>query len=69
MREAAAALGMIGAWPMYANQLMPHGSTAEDLQELSERFGPQAYLGLKKVQDILPLLFPCGQGRALPAAH
>jgi len=57
MREAAAALGMIGAWPMYANQLMPHGSTAEDLQELSERFGPEAYLGLKKCRISCPSCF------------
>ena len=57
MREAAAALGMIGAWPMYASQLLPYGSTDEDLREMSERFGPQAYLGLKKCRISCPSCF------------
>ncbi len=57
MREAAAALGMIGAWPMYASQLLPHGSTGEDLRELTERFGPQAYLKLKKCRVACPSCF------------
>ena len=57
MREAAAALGMIGAWPMYASQLLPYGSTEEDLRELTERFGPQAYLKLKKCRISCPSCF------------
>jgi len=57
MREAAAALGMIGAWPMYASQLLPYGSSEEDLQMLTERFGPQAYLELKKCRVSCPSCF------------
>ncbi|MBN2025770.1 MAG: hypothetical protein JW854_03245, partial [Actinobacteria bacterium] len=57
MREAAAALGMIGAWPMYASQLLPYGSSEEDLRELTERFGPQAYLKLKKCRVSCPSCF------------
>ncbi|MEW6553801.1 MAG: aldehyde ferredoxin oxidoreductase N-terminal domain-containing protein [Actinomycetota bacterium] len=57
MREAAAALGMIGAWPMYAGQLLPHGASEEDLRELTERFGPEAYLKLKKCRVSCPSCF------------
>ncbi len=57
LREAAAALGMIGAWPLYAAQLLPHGSSEEDLQDLIERFGPQAYLRLKKRRISCPSCF------------
>jgi len=57
MREAAAELGMIGAWPMYASQLLPYGASEEDLQELTERFGPQAYLKLKKCRISCPSCF------------
>jgi len=57
MREAAAALGMIGAWPMYASQLLPHGASEEDLRELTERFGPEAYLKLKKCRVSCPSCF------------
>jgi aldehyde:ferredoxin oxidoreductase len=57
MREAAAELGMIGAWPMYASQLLPHGASEEDLRELTERFGPQAYLKLKKCRVSCPSCF------------
>jgi aldehyde:ferredoxin oxidoreductase len=57
MREGAKALGMIGAWPMYASQLLPYGSTEEDLQVLTERFGPEAYLKLKKCRISCPSCF------------
>lgn len=57
LREAAAKLGMIGAWPMYAAQLLPYGATEEDLQEMTERFGPQAYLKLKKRRISCPSCF------------
>ena len=57
MREAAAELGMIGAWPLYAAQLLPHGSTEKDLEEVTERFGPQAYLGLKRRRISCPSCF------------
>lgn len=57
MRAAAAELGMIGAWPMYASQLLPYGSSEEDLRELTERFGPQAYLELKKCRISCPSCF------------
>jgi aldehyde:ferredoxin oxidoreductase len=57
MREAAAEFGMIGAWPMYASQLLPYGSSEEDLREMTERFGPQAYLKLKKRRISCPSCF------------
>lgn len=57
MREAAAELGMIGAWPMYASQLLPYGASEEDLRELTERFGPRAYLELKKCRISCPSCF------------
>lgn len=57
MREAAAALGMIGAWSMYAGQLLPHGSSPRDLEELTQRFGPAAYLELKKCRVSCPSCF------------
>ncbi len=57
MREAAAELGMIGAWPMYASQLLPYGASEEDLRELTERFGPQAYMKLKKCRISCPSCF------------
>lgn len=57
MREAAAELGMIGAWPMYARQLLPYGSGEDDLKGLTERFGPQAYLKLKKCRISCPSCF------------
>jgi aldehyde:ferredoxin oxidoreductase len=57
LREAAAALGMIGAWPLYAAQLLPHGATEKDLEEMTERFGPQAYLKLKKRRISCPSCF------------
>ncbi|RJP35146.1 MAG: hypothetical protein C4536_01260 [Actinobacteria bacterium] len=57
MREAAAALGMIGAWPMYASQLLPYGSSDDDLRELTERFGPQAYMKLKRCRVSCPSCF------------
>ncbi len=57
MRQAAAELGMIGAWPMYASQLLPHGSTEEDLGEATERFGPRAYLRLKRRRLSCPSCF------------
>jgi aldehyde:ferredoxin oxidoreductase len=57
MREGAQALGMIGAWPMYASQLLPYGSSDEDLREMTERFGPQAYLELKKCRISCPSCF------------
>ncbi|MDI6875113.1 aldehyde ferredoxin oxidoreductase N-terminal domain-containing protein [Candidatus Solincola sp.] len=57
LREAAAELGMIGAWPMYAAQLLPHGATERDLEEANERFGPQAYLRLKKRRLSCPSCF------------
>ncbi len=57
LREAAAALGMIGAWPLYAAQLLPHGSSQRDLEDLIERFGPQAYLRLKKRRVSCPSCF------------
>lgn len=57
MRQAAAELGMIGAWPMYAAQLLPYGSSEEELQGVTERFGPSAYLGLKKRRISCPSCF------------
>lgn len=57
MREAAAELGMIGAWPMYAGQLAPYGASEDDLRELTERFGPGAYLELKKCRLSCPSCF------------
>ena len=57
MREAAAELGMIGAWPMYAAQLLPHGATEKDLEEATGRFGPAAYLKLKKRRISCPSCF------------
>lgn len=57
MREAAAELGMVGAWPMYARQLLPYGSGEDDLREMTERFGPQAYLKLKKRRISCPSCF------------
>ncbi len=57
MREGAQTLGMIGAWPMYASQLLPYGSSEDDLREMTDRFGPQAYLGLKKCRISCPSCF------------
>lgn len=57
MRKAALELGMIGAWPMYANQLMPYGAGEDDLREMTERFGPGAYLKLKKRRIACPSCF------------
>jgi aldehyde:ferredoxin oxidoreductase len=57
MREAAAQFGMIGAWPMYARQLLPDGATEKDLQDLTERFGPQAYIELKRRRIACPSCF------------
>jgi aldehyde:ferredoxin oxidoreductase len=57
MREAAEKLGMIGAWAMYAQQLIPYGASDEDLQEATERFGPQAYLELKRCRVACPSCF------------
>lgn len=57
LREAASELGMIGAWPMYAAQLLPYGATERDLEEATERFGPQAYLKLKKRRISCPSCF------------
>jgi len=57
MREAAAELGMIGAWPMYAAQLLPYGATEDDLRVITERFGPQAYLKLKRCRVACPSCF------------
>ncbi|MBC7231403.1 MAG: hypothetical protein H5T74_13565 [Actinobacteria bacterium] len=57
MRQGALELGMIGAWPMYAGQLMPYGSTEDDLREMTERFGPGAYLKLKKKRIACPSCF------------
>lgn len=57
MREAAEQLGMIGAWAMYARQLIPYGATEEDLQEVTERFGPRAYLELKRCRVACPSCF------------
>ncbi len=57
LREAAAELGMIGAWPMYAAQLLPYGATEKDLEEATQRFGPQAYLKLKKRRISCPSCF------------
>ena len=57
MRQAAAELGMIGAWPMYAAQLLPYGATEEELQGVTERFGPTAYLRLKKRRISCPSCF------------
>lgn len=57
MREAARELGMIAAWPMYARQLVPYGSTEEEVQDAVDRFGPGAYLGLKKRRVACPSCF------------
>ncbi|MGQ9758008.1 MAG: aldehyde ferredoxin oxidoreductase N-terminal domain-containing protein [Actinomycetota bacterium] len=57
LREAASELGMIGAWPMYAAQLLPHGATEKDLQVVTEKFGPGAYLRLKKRRISCPSCF------------
>ncbi len=57
MRQGALELGMIGAWPMYAGQLMPYGASEDDLREMTERFGPGAYLKLKKRRIACPSCF------------
>jgi aldehyde:ferredoxin oxidoreductase len=57
MREGALELGMIGAWGLYAAQLLPHGAGPGELQEVTERFGPDAYLGLKKGRLACPSCF------------
>lgn len=57
MKQAAVELGMIGAWPMYAAQLLPYWSTEEDLRQATERFGPAAYLKLKKRRIACPSCF------------
>jgi aldehyde:ferredoxin oxidoreductase len=57
MREPAQEFGMIGAWSMYARQLLPYGSSEKDLEEVTERFGPQAYLRLKKCRISCPSCF------------
>jgi aldehyde:ferredoxin oxidoreductase len=57
MRDAARELGMIGAWAMYVRQLLPHGASEEDIQDATERFGPRAYLGLKKRRIACPSCF------------
>jgi len=56
-RESAITLGMIGAWPMYAAQLIPAGSSEDDLEEAIERFGPAGYLPLKKARISCPSCF------------
>jgi len=68
MREAARELGMIAAWPMYARQLVASGSTEEEVREAVERFGPGAYLGLKKRRIACPSCFlPDKDELALPS--
>ncbi|NPV59492.1 MAG: hypothetical protein HPY75_07500 [Actinobacteria bacterium] len=57
MRQGALELGMIGAWPMYASQLLPYGAGEEELREMTERFGPGAYLKLKKRRIACPSCF------------
>jgi aldehyde:ferredoxin oxidoreductase len=57
LRDAARELGMIGAWAMYVRQLLPYGASEEDLQAATERFGPGAYLGLKKRRIACPSCF------------
>ena len=57
MRRGALELGMIGAWPMYASQLLPYGAGEDDLREMTERFGPGAYLKLKKRRIACPSCF------------
>lgn len=57
MKDAALELGMIGAWPMYARQLLPYGTSEGDVQDATERFGPGAYLGLKKRRIACPSCF------------
>nr|WP_303646065.1 aldehyde ferredoxin oxidoreductase N-terminal domain-containing protein [Candidatus Solincola tengchongensis] len=57
LRKAALELGMIGAWPMYVAQLLPYGASEKDLLEAIERFGPQAYLRLKKRRISCPSCF------------
>ncbi len=57
MAEAARELGMIGAWAMYARQLVPFGSSEEDVQAATERFGPGAYLQMKKKRISCPSCF------------
>jgi aldehyde:ferredoxin oxidoreductase len=57
LKDAARELGMIGAWALYAGQLLPQGATEEDLARANERFGPEAYLRLKKRRIACPSCF------------
>lgn len=57
LKAAARELGMIGAWALYAGQLLPRGATEEDLARANERFGPEAYLRLKKRRIACPSCF------------
>ena len=56
-RDSAVTLGMIGAWPMYAAQLIPAGASEDDLEEAIEKFGPAGYLPLKKARISCPSCF------------
>lgn len=57
MAGAARELGMTGAWAMYASQLVPYGSSEKDIDDAVERFGPEAYLPLKKGRISCPSCF------------
>ena len=57
LRGAAKELGMIGAWALYAGQLLPQGASDEDVQAATKRFGPEAYLRLKKRRIACPSCF------------
>jgi aldehyde:ferredoxin oxidoreductase len=57
LREAASELGMIGVWALYAGQLLPAGASDEDVQAAIKKFGPEAYLPLKKKRIACPSCF------------
>ncbi|MDY6793767.1 MAG: aldehyde ferredoxin oxidoreductase N-terminal domain-containing protein [Actinomycetota bacterium] len=57
MRDGATEFGMIGAWAMYAKQLIPYGSSEEELQTVIERFGPQEYMEFKRCRIACPSCF------------
>ncbi len=56
LKDAALALGMIGGWEIYLNQLAS-GVSEEERERIKEAFGPQAYLEFERRRISCPSCF------------